>query len=238
MFLTGYFFLRENKEKNVLEMYYKMSKPLISNAHFTWTLKDLPKKFDRKIVEYELEKAFSTWQMYINIKFTQINNHKEKDKSFHIEIGFYPKEHKQCANNSFDGVSGILAHSTYPSFANELFIHFDSDEEWLFDNVISFSNFFSNRPVFFNVALHEIGHVLGLVHSDDISSIMYKTYSRFINFPSGKDIKKLQEIYGAKTSIIPDDNNMFITLAKVYYKEFSLVSCLLFFILLSMIFKK
>lgn len=215
-----------------------MSKPLIPKVHFTWSLNDLPNKFDRKIVESELERAFSTWQMYVDIQFSRNNEQKEINKSFHIDIGFFPKDHQQCSNNSFDGVSGILAHSTFPAFTNELFIHFDSDEDWMFDNIISFSNFFTNRPVFFNVVLHEIGHVLGLVHSDDMSSIMYKTYSRFINFPSGKDIKKLQAIYGAKTNIVPDDNNNLITLAKVYYREFSLISCLLFFILLSMAFKK
>lgn len=53
------------------------------------------------------------------------------------------------------------------------------------------------------VATHEIGHALGLDHSFDPTSVMYKYYTGFIpdfTLPE-KDKKRIQQLYG-KTFIL------------------------------------
>lgn len=73
----------------------------------------------------------------------------------------------------FDGPGNILAHAFYPyemdSFGGD--IHFDEDENWK-EN----STDLADGVDFFAVAVHELGHSLGLAHSPIYSSIMFPYY--------------------------------------------------------------
>ena len=79
----------------------------------------------------------------------------------------------------FDGPGYVLAHAYYPyefdAFGGD--IHFDSDENWTFDGRHS-----KNGVDFYNVAVHEIGHSLGLAHSSDRNSVMYPYYKSAPSF--------------------------------------------------------
>lgn len=55
-----------------------------------------------------------------------------------------------------------MAHAFFPNNGGD--IHFDADEWWEVDVSL------------LNVAVHEIGHTLGLSHSNIYDSIMYGTY--------------------------------------------------------------
>jgi hypothetical protein len=49
------------------------------------------------------------------------------------------------------------------------------------------------------VALHEIGHLLGLAHSQDTNAIMYAYYAEDRNALRADDIAGVQSLYGAPT---------------------------------------
>ncbi|KAG5224567.1 metalloendoproteinase MMP [Salix suchowensis] len=63
----------------------------------------------------------------------------------------------------FDGPGRILAHGFFPQDGR---LHYDADENWSTNPAMDQTDLES-------VSVHEIGHLLGLHHSNDRESIMY-----------------------------------------------------------------
>lgn len=102
---------------------------------------------------------------------------------------------------NFDGPGGDLAHGFQPgtqaifgpggSIAGD--IHFDSSETWIND---PFDTETGNDFDFFTVALHEIGHALGLAHSLVEGSVMEATYEGARRTLHSDDIAGIKALYG------------------------------------------
>lgn len=207
-----------------------MSRPITPNKTLIWHLNSAH-TFDRVVVEQLLEKAFNTWQEFIAVTF-QKKNVAQRQPVEDISIDFHQGSTNSCST-SFDGAQGIFAHATLPLYTKRLYIHFDANENWDFSTEVKFTvkSFFKENPNFYVVALHEIGHLLGLTHSTELNSIMNKNYSRFVNKPSSKDIQILQRMYGERNPAHKDDRKI-VTFSKVYYKEIILFCTILLVILL------
>lgn len=166
-----------------------------------WTLINNP-IYDGDKIKRELTRAFKAWSDVSDIKFmyeTNDNIKKWLAKAPVIEISFFAKDHDNC--KSFDGKSGVLAHANRPVYYDEVFdigkrrMHFDSDEDWCFDSSCSSKE----QVLFYNVALHEIGHILGLKHNKAEKSIMYDTYLPENDKLSTEDVENIKQVCDANT---------------------------------------
>lgn len=131
-----------------------------------------------------VREAFALWAAQTPLTFTKVNS-----SNADILIGWAGGEHGD--GDSFDGPGDVLAHASYPNPYNErqVFLHFDDDERWV-DSP-------SQNVDLLTVAAHEIGHNLGLDHSNDPNALMYPSYSGPHRFLGADDIAGAQSLYGA-----------------------------------------
>ncbi|KAE8665253.1 hypothetical protein F3Y22_tig00112636pilonHSYRG00008 [Hibiscus syriacus] len=107
-----------------------------------------------------IARAFQTWANVSPFRFRQVAQGTRSD----IRIGFYRRSHGDGA--PFDGPGGVLAHAFSPQDGR---FHYDAEENWS-------SNPSGSQVDLESVAVHEIGHVLGLGHSQDRSAIMFPSF--------------------------------------------------------------
>ncbi|XP_056417530.1 stromelysin-1-like isoform X1 [Hyla sarda] len=144
-------------------------------------------------VDYAIAQAFRLWSEVTPLNFRQTYSG-EAD----IMISFGYRNHGDFF--PFDGPSGILAHAFAPG--NEIGgdVHFDEEETWTLGR---------QDTNIFLVALHELGHSLGLEHSRSEQAIMYPMLleTSFVDPTKFKlfkdDIEGIQALYGTRKTNVP-----------------------------------
>ena len=151
---------------------------------FTGGTPDLPGQLERGIVR----RAFDAWSAVTPLRFLQL----QPEEGPHFRISWERRNHGDGIQNSFDGPGRTLAHAFFPPPCGGVFagtMHFDEGEQWTED---------TSGIHLAGVAIHEIGHLLGLSHSDDPDAIMFPSFRSSVLTLRADDIAGIQELYGAR----------------------------------------
>ncbi|KAK7812800.1 hypothetical protein U0070_019826 [Myodes glareolus] len=158
------------------------SNPPWTKTHLTYSILNYTPLLPRAVVDQSIAKAFRVWSDVTPLTFSRVF-----DEEGDIALAFYRGDHGD--NNPFDGPFYRLAHAFQPGPGIGGDVHFDLDERWT-DTSENFNLFY--------VAAHELGHSLGLTHSNDIGALMFPSYTWYTDdfVLNQEDINRIQALYG------------------------------------------
>ncbi|BDC49696.1 hypothetical protein F183_A20120 [Bryobacterales bacterium F-183] len=153
------------------------------SANLTYSLGAMTDRLDSTLARTEIERAIAEWVNYVKIN---IRRGSDRSAEKNLDILFATGAHGDPY--PFDGRSGSLAHTFYPSPPNSEpragDLHLDGDELW------------GGGTDLYSVVLHELGHAFGLGHSTDPESVMYPYYRR-ADALTQDDITSIQLLYAS-----------------------------------------
>lgn len=157
---------------------YALEGPSWADNNITWTYSTaFSVQFQTEIVE-----AFNAWSQVANITFTYVQD----PDAAEITLGWA----------EIDGVANILGEAfswSSGSFLEQADIRFDSSEPW----TMSSNGMVAGNSFFEALALHEIGHALGLDHYDGSIAIMNSYLPDNLSTLTSSDIHGAVALYGA-----------------------------------------
>ena len=132
--------------------------------------------------------AFQAWENVANIDFVEVVDGSQSS----LRLGW----------DTIDGAYGVIGNAKSQLSKTTASLYSVTEAEIRFDLAESWST--SKTPTtsdinFYATALHEIGHTMGLLHTDDPNTLMYPTLNKTSGL-TAHDIEGAQIIYGARTS--------------------------------------
>lgn len=177
--------------------------PIITSGNFvtvgTWGRNNITYSFQNGTSDIigndeqnSVRQAFQIWSDYGNLNFTEVTNNAD------LVILWGTGNHGD--GFPFAGINGVLAHAFFPppdggTFSGD--IHFDDDETWTLAAQAT-----GNQPIdLVTVAAHEIGHAIGLGHSNVACALMNPFYTGSHRYLSQDDVDGIQSIYGNRSVV-------------------------------------
>jgi hypothetical protein len=158
------------------------------SAELTYYLGEAPAQMNQAVFESTMERALDVWAEVADITFARTMVAGKTDS---LDITF----------KNLDGKGGTLAQGYFPDDVNPARIagdiQFDSSERWEVGN-----NLGSQAFDLLMVAVHEIGHALGLDHATAAGSVMAPSVSanqRFTGLNSA-DVDAILDLYAPAIS--------------------------------------
>ncbi|XP_060583937.1 matrix metalloproteinase-19-like [Ruditapes philippinarum] len=165
---------------------YKWDKKQVTYKFAGFT-RQLPASSQRRAIR----NAFSKWEAVIPLTFREVSS-----GNADILINWVYRSHGD--GSPFDGLGGTLAHAFFPGESDiSGDTHFDDQEVWT-----ERSKEGTNLEI---VAAHELGHAIGLGHSNVDGALMLPFYGGYdpnykLNYD---DIRGAQSLYGGKQAPRP-----------------------------------
>ncbi|XP_025409897.1 matrix metalloproteinase-2-like isoform X2 [Sipha flava] len=184
------------KQNNIKKKRFAIPSNGWNKRYLTYYVSNYTPKLSPENIKNEIQRAFRIWSQYSRLNFLEVYN-----TNADIVISFGEFDHGD--KFPFDGPGNTLAHAFYPTDLGILGgdIHFDNSEDWTLYKSDSGVDFYS-------VAIHEMGHSLGLGHSAESNSIMNPYYKGPQPQDIGyDDILGIHSLYIART--LPEDNLYF-----------------------------
>ncbi|KAH7532768.1 hypothetical protein FEM48_Zijuj04G0057100 [Ziziphus jujuba var. spinosa] len=152
-------------------------------THLNYTFNSVVEPIPQEDLRAASSAAFAEWAFHSKFTFEELL---QVDVPSDIKIGYFFGDHGD--GRPFDGTGNLLGHAFAPTDGR---LHLDAED------FITFNPPGPDQYDLISLILHEIGHLLGLLHSSDPNAVMFSSLQAGITrrFLTEDDIAGIQALY-------------------------------------------
>lgn len=162
----------------------------------TWSIEaPYPPGWTEAQVRTEVEAAFKVWSAACALTFREVPPSAAADIRISFALGSHARPpYTDAGDPPFLGPAGVLAHAFFPGPEIGGDAHFDLAEPWV--------RVGGQGYALRSTLTHELGHSLGLDHTEDPTSIMFASYTGSLKL-NARDARQVATRYGPPSAPDP-----------------------------------